>query len=45
MQPIKFGVGQAVPRLEDDSLLRGAGRGVQLAGVPLVAPLDVEAAA
>ena len=26
MQPIKFGVGQAVRRLEDASLLRGAGR-------------------
>jgi carbon-monoxide dehydrogenase large subunit len=26
MQPIKFGVGQAVTRLEDDRLLRGAGR-------------------
>jgi carbon-monoxide dehydrogenase large subunit len=25
MQPIKFGVGQAVTRLEDDALLRGAG--------------------
>jgi carbon-monoxide dehydrogenase large subunit len=26
MQPIKFGVGQAVRRLEDDALVRGAGR-------------------
>jgi carbon-monoxide dehydrogenase large subunit len=26
MQPVKFGIGQAVTRLEDDSLLRGAGR-------------------
>src|SRR5271156_4025651 len=26
MQPIKFGVGQAVRRIEDDALLRGAGR-------------------
>jgi len=26
MQPIKFGVGQAVTRLEDESLLRGGGR-------------------
>ncbi len=26
MQPLKFGVGQAVTRLEDDGLLRGAGR-------------------
>src|SRR5882757_3326764 len=25
MQPIKFGVGQAVTRLEDDALVRGAG--------------------
>src|SRR5580704_5103393 len=26
MQPVKFGVGQAVTRLEDESFLRGAGR-------------------
>jgi carbon-monoxide dehydrogenase large subunit len=26
MQPVKFGIGQAVTRLEDESLLRGAGR-------------------
>jgi carbon-monoxide dehydrogenase large subunit len=26
MQPVKFGVGQAVRRLEDDALVRGAGR-------------------
>jgi len=26
MQPIKFGVGQAVRRLEDDALVRGSGR-------------------
>src|ERR1700736_3099986 len=26
MQPVKFGVGQAVTRVEDDSLLRGDGR-------------------
>src|SRR5258708_34519250 len=26
MQPVKFGVGQAVTRLEDDALVRGAGR-------------------
>src|SRR5436190_2562583 len=26
MQPVKFGIGQAVTRKEDDALLRGAGR-------------------
>jgi carbon-monoxide dehydrogenase large subunit len=26
MQPVKFGIGQAVRRLEDDALVRGAGR-------------------